>query len=195
MSLIENVLEILLRPGARWPKIRDEEIAMRRFYVPYAAILAAIPPVARLIGSTVIGMSFFGTRYRAPIPSALGFAVLSYALSLAGLFVFASIAEGLAPRFGSERSFPGAMKLSVYSSTAYWIAGILFVVPALWPLRMLLSLYGFYLLYVGLPVLLKTPRERVASFFFILMIVGVVLSALTGLIAILVFPEGRIGAA
>ena len=195
MPILQRVRDILLRPKDEWPEIRDEKTTVREIYLSYAVILAGIPVVARLIGSTVIGMSFFGIRYRAPFLSSVGYAAVSYVLSLAGLYLFALIVEGLAPRFGSEKDFVRTMKLSVYSSTAYWAAGILFIVPGLWFVGIILSLYGLYLLYLGLPVMLHTPKERSAQYFAVIVVAGLILFALVSLITTLIFPEGRMGAA
>lgn len=195
MSLFEKVQSILIRPKNRWPEIRDEETTIRDLYLPYVIILAGIPVLARLIGSTVIGMSFFHVRYRTPFFDALGYAVLSYALSLAGMYVFAFIIQLLAPRFLSEKSITKALRLTVYSSTAYWVAGVLFMVPDLHLAGFILSLYGLYLLYLGLPVMLATPKKEVLPFFGLIIAVGFILFVLTSLLATLIFPEGRLGAA
>jgi hypothetical protein len=195
MPILQRVRDILLRPKDEWPEIRDEKTTVREIYLSYAVILAGIPVIARLIGSTVVGMSFFGIRYRAPFFSGVGYAVLSYVLSLAGLYLFALIVEGLAPRFGSEKDFVRAMKLSVYSSTAYWVAGVLFIVPGLWFVGIIFSLYGLYLLYVGLPLMLNTPKERSVQYFAVIVVAGLILFALVSLITTLIFPEGRMGAA
>jgi hypothetical protein len=195
MLLWRRIQGILLRPRDEWPEIRGEKGTVWEIYVSYAAILAGIPVLARLIGSTVIGMSFFGIRYRAPLLSGLGYAIVSYLLSLAGLYLFAFVVEGLAPRFGSEKNLINAMKLSVYASTAYWVAGILFIVPALWFVGIILSLYGLYVLYLGLPVMLRTPKDRSLSYLAAIVIVGIILFVLVSLIATLAFPEGRMGAA
>jgi hypothetical protein len=105
------------------------------------------------------------------------------------------IVDGLAPGFGSTRNLSNALKLVIYSSTAYWVSGILLVVPALWPLNMLFSLYGLYLFYLGLPILMKTPKEKITLYFVMLLVSGLIITALTAFITTLIFPEGRMGAA
>ena len=193
MDLVERVRDILVRPRDAWYDIAEEQTTIRRLYVSYAMILAAVPVIAQLIGMTVVGIMFLGVRYRAPFHGALGYAIISYILSLAGLYLFALILNALAPKFGSRENLDQAMKLSVYSSTPYWIAGILLVIPALSPVVVLLSLYGFFLLYVGLPILMETPRERITVYFILILAISMVISALTGVLATLFFPQGRMG--
>ena len=193
MELAEKVLGILLRPREAWPEIREERGTVKDLYESYAAILAAVPAVAQLIGMAVVGISFIGFRYRAPFPSALGYAIVSYCLSLIEVYVFGLIVNGLAPRFGSKRNALNAMKLSVYSATPCWVAGLLFIIPFLMPVALLLSLYGFNLLYLGLPVLMHTPTERRPLYFAVLVMIGIVVAAVAGFLASLTFPQGRMG--
>ena len=63
------------------------------------------------------------------------------------------------PRFGGKKNFPNAVKLSVYSHTPLWLAGIFLLVPGL-SFLLILGLYGFYLLRVGLPLLMGVPEDR-----------------------------------
>lgn len=181
----------MLRPAGAWPRTRQEQGGIKELYTSYAAPLAAIPVIAHLLGMTLIGTSFLGIRYRAPLSGALGYTIASYMLSLASAYFFALIIDVLAPRFGSQKGLVNAMKLSVYSSTPYWLAGVLFVVPTLSPLALLFSLYGFYLLYVGLPALMATPRERRVPYCLVLMAMSFMVSAATGFVAALLFPQGR----
>ncbi len=193
MVIFEKAQDLLLHPRAAWSDLSDEAASVLELYTTYAAVLAALPALARLIGTTVVGVSFFGTRYRAPVIGALGYALTSYVLTLGALYVFAMIVDGLAARFDSKGSFVAAMKLSVYSATASWASGVLLIWPALWPLAALLSLYSFYGLYLGLPVLMGTPREKQVPYFVMLVISGLILSTFVTLLTTLLFPEGRMG--
>lgn len=159
-SLIERAWGMLFSPKQTWRDIREEETTIRDLYRSYAAPMALIPPVATVIGMSWIGMSFMGFHYRTAWGAALVNAVFSYGLSLLGLYLIAWIIDALAPRFQSRPNRVNALKVVVYSSTPSWVAGIVFVWPLLSPLAVLLSLYSFYLLYLGLPLLMDTPREK-----------------------------------
>ena len=58
----------------------------------------------------------------------------------------------------AQRNFLSALKLSVYSFTPVWLAGIFLLIPGLRFLT-ILGLYGVYLLWSGLPALMRAPRE------------------------------------
>ncbi|MBC7710744.1 MAG: YIP1 family protein, partial [Rhizobacter sp.] len=82
-KLIERVRGIVLSPKTEWEKIAAEPADVKSLFTGYAMLLAAIPAVCGLIGSTVIGMSLpiVGT-FRTPIAAALVQMVLTYVLGL-----------------------------------------------------------------------------------------------------------------
>jgi hypothetical protein len=153
MKLIERVKAILLTPRKEWPVIEQERATLSDLFLKYVAILAAIPEVAHLIGLSLIGAE------RAPIVSALLRAVIAYLVTWAMVYVIAIVINLLAPRFGGTRNFSNALKLSVYSNTPLWLAGIFLLIPGL-NFLLILGVYGLYLLWVGLPVLMQVRDER-----------------------------------
>ena len=192
-DLLERLKDMLLRPGETWPDVREESVTVRQLYASYAAILAAIPAIAHFIGMAVVGIFFLGIRYRAPFSGAFGYVVCSYVLSLGGLYVYALMIDTLAPAFGSKKGFMNALKLAVYSSTPAWVAGVLLLVPAFAPFALLLSFYGFYLLYLGLSPLMGTPERNRIIYLAVLIIAGLLISIVVSLIASFMFPTGRMG--
>jgi len=176
MNLVDRVKRILLSPKTEWEVIDAEQITPADLYTRYIMPLAAIGPIAHLIGSTVFGMPIplVGT-FRVPIGSAITQAIVSYVLVLAGIYVLALIIDALAPTFNGQRSQIQALKLAAYSMTASWVAGIFALIPVLWPLT-LLGLYSLYLLYLGLPILMKTPRDKAVGYIAVVIIIAIVLS-------------------
>jgi hypothetical protein len=183
MNLVERVKRILMTPRSEWEVIDAEQTTPAELYTRYIVPLAAIGPIAQLIGYSVFGISvpFVGT-YRVPIGSAITQALVSYLLTLAGTYVLALIIDALAPTFNGQRSQIQALKLAAYSLTASWIAGIFALIPGLRILT-LLGLYSLYLLYLGLPVLMKTPREKALGYTVVVIIAAIVLSLIIGAIA------------
>ena len=183
MELVERVKRLLVSPAAEWQVIDAEPATPESLYKGYVIPLAAIGPVARLIGYSVFGVRipFTGTVYRAPIGSAIVSAVVTYLASLAAVYVFALIIDALAPSFGATKSPVQALKVAVYSSTAGWLAGIFSLIPGLRMLG-LLGLYSLYLLYVGLPLLMKAPSDKALSYTVVVIVAGVVLFFILGAI-------------
>jgi hypothetical protein len=161
MNLIDRVKKILIQPKQEWEVISGETTTTAELYKNYIILLAAIGPVASIIGLSIVGVSmpFGGATFRVPIITAVGSAVVHYILSLVGVYILALIIDMLAPTFSGEKNMSQALKLSAYSYTAGWIAGIFVILPVLSILG-ILGLYGLYLLYTGIPVLMKAPEAK-----------------------------------
>jgi hypothetical protein len=183
MALVDRVKNILLTPKTEWEVIDAEPATVANLYRGYILPLAAIAPVAQAIGFSVFGMPvpFLGT-YRTPVGSAISSAVITYVLTLVGVYVLALIIDALAPSFGGTKNQIQALKVATYSYTAAWVAGIFGLVPAL-SLLSILGVYSLYLLYLGLPVLMKAPKEKALPYTAVAIIVGIVLSVVIGLVA------------
>jgi hypothetical protein len=183
MNLVDRVKRILLSPRSEWEVIDAEPTTPAALYTGYIIPLAAIGPIAQLIGYSVFGISvpFMGT-YRVPIGSALTTAIVSYVLSLAATYVLALIIDALAPTFNGQRSQTQGLKVAAYSSTAAWVAGIFALIPGL-RLLMILGAYSLYLLYLGLPVLMKVPRDKALPYTAVVVLAAIVLFMVIGMIA------------
>jgi hypothetical protein len=183
MSLVDRVKRILVSPRTEWEVIDVEQTTPAALYTGYIVPLAAIGPIAQLIGYSVFGITvpFMGT-YRVPFGSALTGAIISYVLTLAGTYILALIIDALAPTFNGQRNQIQALKVAAYSSTAAWIAGIFALIPGL-RLLGILGLYSLYLLYLGLPVLQKAPREKALPYTAVVILAAIVLFMIVGLIA------------
>jgi hypothetical protein len=174
MNLVERVQSILLKPKATWPEIDAEPADAASLYKNYVMILALIPAVASFIGLSLIGIGAFGVSFRVPIVSGLTNMVVGYVLSLVMVFVLALIIDAMAPTFEGTRSQIGALKLSAYASTAAFVGGIFSLLPSLSVLGALAALYGVYLLYTGLPVLMKCPPDKAIAYTAVVVVCAIV---------------------
>jgi hypothetical protein len=175
MNLVDRVKRILLSPGTEWQVIEAEPTTPAQLYTGYIVPLAAIGPIAQLIGYSVFGITVpLVGAYRVPIGSAISSALVTYVLSLAATYVLALIIDGLAPTFNGQRSQIGALKVAAYSSTASWVAGIFYLIPGL-RLLTILGLYSLYLLYLGLPIVMKAPREKAVAYTAVVILAAIVL--------------------
>jgi hypothetical protein len=184
MNLVERAKRILLTPRTEWETIDTEPTTTSALYTGYIMPLAAIGPIAQVIGYSVFGvrMPFGGTMYRTPIGTAITTAVVTYVLSLVAVYLIALIIDALAPTFGGTKNQMQALKVAAYSSTAGWVAGIFALVPGLRILG-LLGLYSIYLLYLGLPVLMKAPADKATGYTAVVVVAGIVLFMVIGALA------------
>lgn len=190
MNLVERAKNIMLKPAATWETVKAEETTIKELFTSYAMILAIIPAAAGFIGMSLIGTSMLGIHFRIPFISGLFHAIISYVLTLVGVYVVAFIIDALAPSFNSRKDILSATKLAVFSFTPAWVGGIFMIIPALGMITLLASLYGLYLLYAGLPVLMETPKEKTLGYFVVVIIVSIVVSLLINVLARLVLPSG-----
>lgn len=181
-ALVARVKRILLQPKSEWMKIDGEFATTKSLFTRYAMILAAIGPVCSLLGGQL--MPIMGMKLS--IVGAIVVALVSYGMSLLGVFLLGLIINALAPNFGGTANKVQAMKLAVYSWTAAWLAGVFGLIPMLGILA-ILGLYSFYLLFVGLPILMKVPEDKKVGYFIVTVIAGVVMyfiiSAIVGAIS------------
>jgi len=172
-SLLQRVKAILLRPREEWPVIEGEAGGIADIYKSHVLPLAAIGPVAAFIHAVVFGNSFFGITHRPSFLSSLSTAVISYIFTLVGVFLMALVIDFLAPRFGGTANRTNAFKLAAYSATAAWVAGIFQLVPGLGMLTVL-GLYGLYLLFVGIPIMMKAPEDKAIIYTVAIVVVGAI---------------------
>ena len=161
MGLVDRAKAILLTPGKEWPVIEQEQTTVAALYQSYIIPLAAIGPIASFIRTVVFGVTipFVGTTIRVSPMRGVSSAIITYVLTLVGVFVVARVIDALAPTFGGQKNQMQALKLVTYASTASWLCGIFFAIPGLSVLS-ILGLYSIYLFWTGLPVMMKNPQEK-----------------------------------
>ena len=182
-SLIARVQGVLLRPTTEWALIAAEPATIGGLFRSYAVPLAAIGPVCTVVGKLVFGAGLPGIAVYRPNPVGLILVeLLAYGLALLSVFVLGLVIEALAPSFDGTKDRVQAMKVAVYSSTAAWLAAAFNLVPVLGLLGLLLSLYGLYLLYRGLPVVMRTPEGKALGYAAVTVVAYVVLAIIIGLV-------------
>ncbi|RUR71468.1 DUF1282 domain-containing protein [Variovorax guangxiensis] len=196
MNLVDRVQAILLKPKATWPEIDAEPADAASLYRNYVMILALIPALASFIGLSLIGVGAFGVSFRVPLVSGLANMIVGYVLSLVMVFVLALIIDAMAPTFEGTRSQIGALKLSAYASTAAFVGGVFSLLPSLSVLGALAALYGIYLLYTGLPVLMKCPPDKAVAYTAVVVVCAIVGGVVIAWVLALLTPSPmRLGAA
>jgi len=180
MNLIERAQRILLQPQQAWPAIASEATDAATLFTRYAMVLAAIPAVCGFIGMSLIGMGGFGITIRVPFIAGLVNMVVSYGLSLAGIFVLGLVIDALAPTFGGQKSQIQALKVAVYASTAALLGGVFSLLPALAMLGLLAAVYSIYLLYTGLPVLMQSAPEKSVAYTAVVIVAAIIMGVVIG---------------
>lgn len=171
-QVLERAKSVLMSPKEALLAVKTEVLEVTDFMKQYIAVLAAIPPLAYFIGM----LGHF------PFFRSLFFVVLLYVASLVAVFVFAKIIDALARTFNSVQSTSNAFKLSAYSFTPVFVAGVFNINPTLSILTIIGTVYAVYILYLGLPVLMETPSEKVLAYTVVTLLVAAVVWIILGLI-------------
>jgi Yip1 domain len=183
MDIVARAKAITLNPAATWPVIEAEPHDAKSLFVPYMLILAAIPAVASFIGLSLVGMGGFGFSFRVPVASGLAMMVTTYILTLVMTFGMGWLASALAPTFGGQSNLVQGLKLAVFGGTPMMLAGVLNAVPALSIIGLLVALYSLYVMYLGLPVLMKNPKEKTVAYMVVLIIASIIAGVVLGMVS------------
>lgn len=186
MDLLGRVKGILLNPKDEWAVIAGEPGDAQFLFKNYVAILALIPAVCGFIATSIVGIDLgpLGTL-RLSIFQGLLNAIATYLLTFVLVYVVALIADALAPSFGGQKNFGNALKLTAYSYTPFWLAGVFVIIPWLGWLA-ILGLYGLYLLYVGVPPMMKV-NEKSLLYTVVVVVCAIVIGALVAMVQAKIF--------
>ena len=158
-SLVTRVINILTKPASEWAVIEGEASSTGKL-MSYAALLSVLPVIFSLLA---ILITPFGT-YLFQMPSLLiKLLILTYLMAFVPPVALGYIVDALTPQLGGQKNSLNAMKLAIYSGTAYWVGAVgLILSPWLW---LVIGVgYAGYLLWVGTPILMKTAADKTPMF-------------------------------
>ena len=179
-ELIARVQRLLLSPAAEWDAIDGEGADVAHIYQSYVLPLAGLAALAGFIGTSLIGVGGFHVG----LVSGLIAAIVSVAAAAGFIYVMALIIDALAPQFGAKQEFGQAFKVAAYTPTASWVAGMFMILPMLRLVALIGVLYSLYLLFVGLPKLMKPAADKAMIYTLAvigcMIVIGVVAFAIIG---------------
>lgn len=159
---------MLFQPTQEWTAIAGEFTTPGPIYTRFLLPMAAIGPIAATVGAFLFGGERGSVLTFGIVPVKLGAAVqagvLEFVLNLAGAYGLAAAIDVIGASVGGQRNRVQALKVAAYGSTPYWLAGAFAVFPRIEPLGMLIGLYSVRLYAMGLPTVMKTPRDRTAAY-------------------------------
>lgn len=164
MNLVDRVRNILLTPRTEWAVIDAEPASIQELYARYVIPLTLVPAVAGFIGGSIVGIGVPGVgTIRVGVLAGLFGAVLQFGLLLTFVYILALVINELALMFGGRMDIVAAFKAAAYSSTPAWLAGVFSIVPV-FAFLSVVGLYSLYLLYLGLPRLMRAPDNRTVAY-------------------------------
>lgn len=157
--ILSRAWDLLRQPKKEWEQIKGEETTIPNILIGYVAPLAAIPPVAGLIGLLIFDPIAVG-----PIGDALVGVVVTWIVTVALVFLLGVLINTLADQFDGDRDDIGAQKIAAYSITPAFLSGLFSLWPPLWWVALFALAAMVYIMYRGLPILMKAPEDRALSY-------------------------------
>lgn len=190
MSLLDRVKNILLKPNDEWDVIREEDTDTQGLFVGYVIPLAAVQQICAAIGLAMVGISvpFLGS-IRYSMGDALMSAIVGLVMAVVMVFILGLVINALAENFDGQKNQIQALKLAGYSYTPAWVAGIFSIIPSLSFLGLIGSLYGLYLLYLGIPKMMNAPKEKSVMYTIVVIVVAIIVMIVVGMITALIVPN------
>ena len=187
MELIQRVKNIILTPNTEWVAIEQETATPVSILKNYLLPLGIVGAVATFIGSGFIGTNVLGIKVGGTIAFGLNQAVISLLGLVLGFFISTYVVDMLAPNFKSEKDLNKTAQLVAYSNTPALIGAFLAILPSVGWIGAIFGLYGFYLLFLGLPVLKKTPEQQRIPYIIVSILVLLVVYFVIGAILAAIF--------
>ncbi len=190
---IKSMSEIFYHPTLAMKHLRDEKLKGTTEVLFLLALLALIPAVSLFIGTTQIGWSLTPGEetVKLSLISALNSSIAFYLAICFALGVMGFAIHWMERTYGGHASLERCMNLTLYTSTPLLLAGFAGLYPMLWfcvAVGMIALAYSTYLLFTGVPIIMKIPEER--GFLFCISILTVGLVILVGLRSATVFLWG-----
>lgn len=162
---ITRIWGLYTQPKAQWRTL-DRQHESLSYSLIHLALIALIPTVSAYFSTTLIGWNF-GANNTSPVlltsQSALVMAVSMYVALITGVFALAYLIFWMAKTFGATPSFAHSMELAAYTATPLFMVGFALFYPE--PIFIMLVglvgvAYSVYLLYTGIPIVMRIPEER-----------------------------------
>jgi hypothetical protein len=191
MGLIDRAKNIIITPKTEWDVIAAETTPTPALITGYVLPLVGAAALAGFIGSAFL-LGMFGGALG--IGAALVGAVIHVVMAIVSVFVIGFIVDVLAPTFSGQKNMSQALKVAAYSYTPAWVFGLAAIIPFLgWLGALIGGIYGIYLLYLGLPKLMKSPEEKTVPYLVVVILCAIVLWFVIAALTMCVGMGGAIG--
>lgn len=192
---IKSMSEIFYHPSLAMKHLRDEKLKGTAEVLVILALLALIPAVSLFIGTTQVGWSLTpgGDAVKLGMISALNSSIAFYLALCFALGLMGFTIRWMEKTYGGHASLERCMNLTLYTATPLLLAGFAGLYPMLWfcvAVGIVALAYSIFLLFTGVPIIMKIPEER--GFLFCVSILTVGLIILVGLRSATAFLWGTL---
>jgi hypothetical protein len=156
-GLIGRVRGMLLAPRTEWLRVGRESTTSARLFLGYVMPLAGL--------AALVALARFSRTVHPPLAGVLVMVALTLGFEILTVFVVAQIINLIVVFFRGVPNRGQALKVATYAFTPLWVGAVFIALPALSvPVLFVAGLYHTYLMYLGLKVLMKSPRDRALGY-------------------------------
>jgi hypothetical protein len=162
--MLNHALGLMMQPSQQWERLAVLPPASQRNMVLYPAIMAILPAVAWYYGTTAVGWTVGdGSAIRLTKDSALMLIILFYCAMVGSVAVIGYFIHWMSKTYGADSSLAKGIMIAGFTATPMFFAGAVGFYPLLW-IDMLIGVaavcWSVYLLYLGIPIVMRIPEER-----------------------------------
>ena len=163
--MIQHTFGLLVRPSAQWRTVADLPESSFKTLVLYPCFLAILPAVAWFYGTSQVGWTVgeHGETIKLTTQSARQICILFYLTMVACVAIIGFFIHWMSDTYGAESSLTRGIVIAGLTATPLFIAGLVGFYPLLW-LDLLVGVaavsWSVYLMYLGIPIIMKIPEER-----------------------------------
>lgn len=163
MMILGHLKGLYTNPKQEWHIIeRNHESSSNSLL--HVFLIALIPAVCAYLANVHIGWDpGVGEPLLLTANSALMISIGMYLGLISGVLALAYLILWMAKTFDSAPTYTQALELASYTATPLFMVGFAMLYPIIW-FDMLVGLaglsYSVYLLYTGVPILMKIPEEK-----------------------------------
>lgn len=162
---LNRIWGLYTQPKVQWHTV-DRQHESLNYSLIHLALMALIPAICGYFSLAQIGWNLGQNSSETILLSpanALVMAVILYISLIAGAFALAYLIFWMARTFGASANFSHSIELAAYAATPLFMAGVSLLYPEL-IVVMVVGLagltYSTYLLYTGIPIVMRIPQER-----------------------------------
>ncbi len=187
---MNHLVGIMLSPRSTWASIREQDDSVIGTYFKFVIPIALLPAFAWYFGSAEVGWQFGDRVIKLTSASAIQIMTLFYLAMLVGTALLGFMVHWMSETYEANTStYSKGMQIAAYTLAPMFLCGLTGFYPILW-LDIILgcaaAAYAVYLLYIGVPIVMKIPEERGFLFASAMVAVGLVgCAALLGATVIL----------
>jgi hypothetical protein len=173
--MIGKALGILFQPTKTWQQMGEMSDSQLKPYIFYPVILAILPAVAWYYGTTQVGWTVQGGEaVKFTGDSAALIAVLFYLAQVVAVWGVGYFVHWMSATYGADSTLTKGLAVAGLCSTPILISGVIGFHPMFWlafAVGLLVVCWAVYLLYLGIPIVMRIPEER--GFLFASAVVGI----------------------